>query len=93
MSPCSDTQLLAEQAAAAALRGAFSDAAEAFAAALARNEGDAALHEQHAQCLMEVEQYEAAVKAARRATVLQPTVGSRQVPPDKPALGCVVTDS
>lgn len=78
MSPRS-AQQLAEQAVAAAAAGDFPAAAAGFAGALAGHEGDAALHEQHAQCLMELEQYEAAVKAARRATVLQPTVGSRQV--------------
>jgi hypothetical protein len=51
------------------------------------NEGDAALHEQHAQCLMELEQYEAAAQAARRAAALQPTVSASRVC-DEPALAC-----
>lgn len=67
-----DTAVTAAQAAAEA--GDFQTAAAAFQAAIALDHNDAALHEQHAQCLMELGQYDDAAKAAARATTLHPAV-------------------
>jgi tetratricopeptide (TPR) repeat protein len=58
-------------AVAAAEAGDFQTAAANFAAAIAVSP-DAALFEQHAQCLMELGQYDEAVEAAGRATSLAP---------------------
>lgn len=65
---------LIDQAAAAAEEGNFQAAAEAFAAAIRLHQDNAAVYEQHAQCLMELEQYDAAVDAAKQATALKPSV-------------------
>jgi tetratricopeptide (TPR) repeat protein len=45
-----------------------------FRLALQLDASSAALHEQLAQCLMEMEQHEAALQAAEAATALQPDV-------------------
>jgi tetratricopeptide (TPR) repeat protein len=65
---------LAADAVKAAEDGNFQAAAEAFAAAIQLNDSDAALHEQLAQCLMELERYDEAIEAAAAATVLDPLV-------------------
>lgn len=58
----------------AAENGEFAAAATHFTAVLELSPCDAALHEQHAQCLMELEQYDAAMTAAERATIIEPQV-------------------
>lgn len=63
-------------ACAAAEAGDFQTAAAAFQAAIRLDHGDAALHEQHAQCLMELGQYDDAAKAAAQATTLRPAVST-----------------
>jgi tetratricopeptide (TPR) repeat protein len=63
-----------EAAVAAAEAGNFPAAVAAFRLALQLAPGSAALHEQLAQCLMELEQHDAALEAAEAATALQPDV-------------------
>jgi tetratricopeptide (TPR) repeat protein len=65
---------LAADAVKAAEAGDFQAAAEAFAAAIQASDSDAALREQLAQCLMELERYDEAIEAAAAATVLDPLV-------------------
>jgi Flp pilus assembly protein TadD len=63
-----------DTAVAAAEAGAFHAAVASFRLALQLDPSDAVLHEQLAQCLMELEQHEAALRAAETATALQPDV-------------------
>lgn len=74
--PCLHRRLeqLAAKAVQAAEAGNFSAAAAHFAAAIEQSPDDAALHEQHAQCLMELEQYQAALLSAEKATNLNAEV-------------------
>lgn len=65
---------MAEQAVTAAEAGHFEAAVKLFSAAIRSDEHNAALHEQQAQCYMELRQYDAAAKAAERATALKPAV-------------------
>lgn len=67
-------QHLTDAALAAAEVGDFNTAAAQFGQALQLGAKDAALHEQRAQCLMELEQYDDALLAAETATTLQPEV-------------------
>lgn len=67
-----DTAVDAAQAAAEA--GDFQTAAAAFQAAITLDQSDAALHEQLAQCLLELGQHDDAAKAAAEATTLRPAV-------------------
>lgn len=71
---CCRLQQLKAEAVQAAEIGNFPVAAAQFAAAIELCPGDAALHEQHAQCLMELEEYEKAMTAAETATTITPAV-------------------
>lgn len=64
----------AMKAQAAAEAGHYAAAVQHFAAALLDQPDNAELHEQQAQCLMELEQYDAAAAASERATELRPSV-------------------
>eukprot|EP00775_Hariotina_reticulata_P011281 gene11281-11431_t len=68
----SPVQLLVDSAVQAAEAGDFLSAANAFAEAIKLQPDAAALHEQHSQCLMELEQHEAALTAAQAAVELMP---------------------
>jgi Flp pilus assembly protein TadD len=63
-----------DAAVAAAETGDFSAAVASFRLALQLDPKSAALHEQLAQCLIEMEQHDAALQAAEAATALQPDV-------------------
>jgi predicted Zn-dependent protease len=67
-------QLLVDAAVQAAESHDFLTASGKFAEALKLQPEAAALHEQHAQCLMELEQHEAALAAAQAAIHLKPEV-------------------
>jgi tetratricopeptide (TPR) repeat protein len=68
------TQCVAEQAVTAAEAGHYEVAVKLFSAAIQSDEHNSALHEQQAQCYMEMCQYNAAAEAAARATALKPAV-------------------
>lgn len=64
-----------DKAVAAAEAGDFENASQIFADALKLDPSNAALHEQHAQCLLELDECEAAANAAQAAIALKPSVG------------------
>jgi len=68
------TSVQAMKAQAEAEAGHYAAAVQHFAAALLDQPENAELHEQQAQCLLELEQYDAAAAAAERATELRPSV-------------------
>jgi tetratricopeptide (TPR) repeat protein len=79
-----------DAAIAAAEAGNFPAAAASFRLALQLDPSSAALHEQLAQCLMELEQHDAALQAAEAATALQPDVSLLKLWQCYPALAMLM---